>query len=889
MLIALVAVACEAWGSAKREEPSARTPSVALPANPELRHGQLSNGLRYLLLPAEGEEGYVQVGVVVRAGALAETDQQVGVAHLLEHLLVHPTQRFAPEMTNASLRSSGLRLAEGINGFTHRDYTVYRLAVSEGDLTRALRVLAGWMGSAQLTGELVEREREVVIRELREEAAKGTYAARQLLTAPTSLSARPPIGNEASVRHVSVEQVRSFYERWYHPENMVVIAAGPFDSDLAIARVKEAFGALAPAPRAQAARSNAAQSDAPGLRVPASKAWLLSNGESTRSSQSTISRLHLARGGTITSERDYAEVLIDEALCTLLRTRLESPNVACGVVDEVRGARRWGLAAWNRGLPLGQLVSNVEAELALAAGAGHSTEERAEAAARVVEALKRDVLAPERAEAAFDRLERQAAFGHAVLSPSQEAHLAARLLSSAKREDWVGRARHWLVDGRQLIVASGPSGDPTVPDEASLGKLLKNVTPAEAKPVPAPTTLAPEPGTIVAEEPVKELGATRWSLANGARVTFKRLDAGEAREAELRVVEPKPAGNRRLLFQAKRMVPQWGAGSWSASTLARERAAGNIRLIFLPIRSSFPPGELETVLRHLHLQLAAPRASASSPTNLEQIGSPEVLLQAYRAHYGNVAGFSFHLVGNVAIERVRDLVLRYLASLPGSGRVVEVAPVEKPKPGPRNAATGIERRTIQRSDSADSQVSFTFTGSEPMSWREKLELELLERHAYHRLMDQLRHRLGGVLGVRAWSRASESGYSLDFSFDCAPDRANVLKKAALRVLGDLGGTAATPEELVTLRAAFRRTMGKRLQQPRTWLEELVRVETSGSVPHPLLQLPEWATTVNASQLQRIARRYVTLGHYRETLAAPVVTSANDTLGSQSARELSRSR
>src|SRR3712207_1901395 len=53
--------------------------------------GKLDNGLRYTLLPLHSEKGHLEIRMKVNAGSVDETDEQTGVAHMVEHLVFRGT------------------------------------------------------------------------------------------------------------------------------------------------------------------------------------------------------------------------------------------------------------------------------------------------------------------------------------------------------------------------------------------------------------------------------------------------------------------------------------------------------------------------------------------------------------------------------------------------------------------------------------------------------------------------------------------------------------------------------------------------------------------------------------------------------------------------------
>jgi len=226
------------------------TPSTAtLPWEKSLLRGTLANGLRYTILkgdkPKQRAELYLYVGV----GSLEEEEDQRGVAHFLEHMAFNGTEHFEKNALISYLESIGMTFGGDLNANTGFDRTLYRISVPlEGDnLSRCITILRDWAGGLMLNPKELNRERGVILEEARFRNTLGYrmyIKSLPLYYAHSRYLHRVPIGLDEVIKHVTVSRVRDFYETWYRPEFMHIVAVGDFNATAVAQMIHERFGDL---------------------------------------------------------------------------------------------------------------------------------------------------------------------------------------------------------------------------------------------------------------------------------------------------------------------------------------------------------------------------------------------------------------------------------------------------------------------------------------------------------------------------------------------------------------------------------------------------------------------------------------------------------------------
>jgi zinc protease len=221
--------------SSTSNDPSNPLPSLST-LDPDTTAGELDNGLRYLIRENDNPGGKVELRLVINAGSGLESDTQVGGAHFLEHMLFNGTEKFPKNELIDVLRGFGAGFGADINAFTSRDETVYSLTVPNDDDTVAtgIEVLEQWLSFATITADDVEAERGVVVDEWRtsDQSAESRVfeALSDFFLAGTAYDGHDPIGGREAIETITADEMRTFYDDWYRPDNAAVIVVGDIDA-----------------------------------------------------------------------------------------------------------------------------------------------------------------------------------------------------------------------------------------------------------------------------------------------------------------------------------------------------------------------------------------------------------------------------------------------------------------------------------------------------------------------------------------------------------------------------------------------------------------------------------------------------------------------------------
>lgn len=223
-----------------------------LKPDPNIHYGRLTNGIRYVLMPNQTPRDRVSMHLFVHAGSMAETQDELGIAHFLEHMLFDGSTHFPPGEMVKYFQRIGMQFGPDANAHTGLSQTVFDIILPKGDadsLDEGLVVLQDYAQGALLLPDQVEKEKKVVLAEKRSRDSAGYRTFEKTLafeldnTLPTR---RLPIGMEETIKSFTPESLKGFYNAWYRPERLFLVLVGQFDVTTAEQLIKDRFALLTP-------------------------------------------------------------------------------------------------------------------------------------------------------------------------------------------------------------------------------------------------------------------------------------------------------------------------------------------------------------------------------------------------------------------------------------------------------------------------------------------------------------------------------------------------------------------------------------------------------------------------------------------------------------------
>lgn len=206
-----------------------------VPQDKEWIFGELKNGMRYAVRQNGVPPQQASIRIRIDAGSLNERDSEQGYAHLLEHLLFRQSKYLGDGEAIPTWQRLGASFGSDTNAETTPTHTVYKLDLpnaSPSSLNESMKLLSGMVTAPTLSEQNIKSDVPIVLAEMRERGGASMRvqdATRRVFYAGQPLAERAPIGKAETLNAATAQSVRAFYERWYRPENTVVIVAGDVD------------------------------------------------------------------------------------------------------------------------------------------------------------------------------------------------------------------------------------------------------------------------------------------------------------------------------------------------------------------------------------------------------------------------------------------------------------------------------------------------------------------------------------------------------------------------------------------------------------------------------------------------------------------------------------
>lgn len=299
---------------------SSALPKYVLHA-PETDISTLDSGLRVASETVLGSET-ATVGVWIDAGSRYETAQNNGAAHFLEHMAFKGTQKRTQQQLEVEIENMGGHL----NAYTSREQTVYFAKVFKSEVPRAVEILSDILLNSKLDEAAIERERDVILREMSEVNKQQEELVLDHLHATAFQGnglGRTILGPEENIRSLKKADLKDYITKHYTSPRMVIVGAGAVEHGEMCDLAKEYFGGL---PTAASG----------GVDTVLEPAKLIGSDVRIRFDADTTAHIALAfEGASWTSEYAFPLMLMQTMLGSYDRTAGLGKNVSSKMCQEV--------------------------------------------------------------------------------------------------------------------------------------------------------------------------------------------------------------------------------------------------------------------------------------------------------------------------------------------------------------------------------------------------------------------------------------------------------------------------------------------------------------------------------------------------------------------------
>lgn len=908
-----------------------------MPIAANVKIGKLENGLTYYIQHNPQPARRAELRLIVKAGSILEDDDQLGLAHFVEHMAFNGSKHFKKNELVSYLQSMGVRFGADLNARTGFDDTVYFLPIPldrPANLTVGFQVLEDWAHGVTFDPDMVEKERPIVQEELR--MYKGFQDRIRKQAMPhlfngSRYADRLPIGTEESLRTFKPEALRRFYQDWYRPDLMAVVVVGDINPTDAEALVHKHFAHLRN-------RANARVREYPVIAAtPASSAVVVTDPEAPMRMVSLRYPVQpVGESGTVGA---YREGVIRQLFLDMLNQRLATapgrerspwlsvtaslekvaPKYQAYEVSATipeRGARPALAALVEEHKRVRQHGFTIR-EVALAAKAMVSKQEHAY--------LERDRIA----SATFaNEYTEHFLIGAPISGIDFKLRLLRGLLPSLSLDEINAYAKRLIPSDAQMLVvyAGAPGAD--VPSE----KVLLDTASAAARrrvtgfdEATMVTTLlerTPRAGKIVSEEADQQLGLTRLTLSNGVKVILKpttwRNDEvllSAVRLGGLSQADERDILNARL---AGRFVADAGVGLFTGRdtrlALAGKKATVTPKLTSYSEELDANAGadDVETMLQMvwLHFQdmvalegvvLRSTRITKEmirQEQALPEYQFDEALTTALYNHHprtprevrnedlqsGNLARSAqffrnrFSSAKDMTFIVVgnidMDAIRPMLATYLGSLPTRDIeATVRDVAP---RTARGVVKREIKAGSEPKSTVALVFAGAADYSVADAMRVRALREILQLRITSVLREKIQLIYSGSASGnvRAYPYGqYDVTVKLPTGPENVDRALAATFAEIEQLRTQGPSADELEKVRTVWLLEHKRAQTQNSYWVRHLRAGALSTSSPPAHLDYEKQLKTLTTADIQAAAVRYLDPANYVQVVLNPAAGGA----------------
>jgi len=918
--------------------PQKFAPDATLPLDAAIKTGALPNGLKFYIRKNGRPEKRVMLRLAVKAGSLEENDDQLGLAHLIEHMAFNGSEHFKSGEVFSYFERVGARLGPHVNAQTSFDETIYMLDLptDQGDVVaKGLTALADFAGGLTLDPKEIDKERGVVIEEWRGGLGAGSRIRDKqipIIFYKSRYADRLPIGKPEIIRNAPAAKLRQFYDTWYRPERMAVVAVGDIDSAAMETSIRSTFGGL--------------RDRAKAVKVPSGTVTIkhsvmssvITDPELTRTNVQIIRKFVKAADQRVS---DYRRSLVERMAQMMLNDRLAE-------VSRRPDAKFIGAGAGSQSITpdVDAFVLNVRApdekieegmaavvvEAKRARDFGFNTSELERAKKNLAAGYEQVYQERDKSESQGFAQELLNLFLQNEPAPgiAYEYELVKELLPTITTSEVANAMRRLMVDDGKVVLLTAPQKETVkLPSEAAIRDALASAESTSVMPWSDTATTRelvqnkPQPAATASRREIADVGVTVVKFANGVEAWFKPTTFKNDQILYTLTAQGGASLSTPEDFEEAALATNYvrtsGVGGLKALDLEKMLAgkiAGASPFISLSshgISGSAAPADLETGLQLLYASFTTPgddpeqfevmkRQLLNAVANrgrapgqvfgekLEQINTSnhytsqaltaeriatldrQKMLSFYRQRFSNAADFTFFMVGAFKVDDVLPLVAQYVGGLPTTGPPrTEVKDVGIHFP-PASVRDGV---TMGREPRSNVVISFfADVSSDPIEAENVAAATTVLDIA---LRDVLREDLSQTYTVSVGQGGpglpQRGGSYMRISFGAAPENIASMTERVLTEIKKLQSDGPSVDLTNRAKEAAKRSYEQALQQNGYWLGRLQAVHQFGRDPKEIITRSARIDAVTPKTIQEVFKKDFPMDRYTVVTLVPATPPA----------------
>lgn len=856
--------------------------NTPLPLDQSIRMGVLKNGMKYFIKKNAKPENRVELRLAVNAGSIDEDDDQKGLAHFIEHMQFNGTEHFKKNELVNYLERVGTKFGADLNAFTSFDKTVYRLQVRSdipNQLDTGLLVIYDWAGHATMDPTEIDKERGVVIAEWRSRLSPQQRISEQTLPVvykDSKYKDRLPIGDPDIIRNASYETIKRFYNMWYRPDLMAVVVVGDIDEDSMEKQIREMFSPIKnPENKKEPANYKIPYHNESIIKIVTDK-------EAPSTSVQIINKLPKQQIKTKSDlledvKKDLFNMMINARLDEL-RTTANPPFIRgfsgyssdLGDIDVYRSSASVAEGKILEGLK----ALLVENERVLRFGYTQSELERQKT--NMIRNAEKQMKEIDKTESAVycSRAVNYFLDNDPMMSSDQIYNFLNLHKSKINIGSINDYAKQWIkADNRVILLTAPEKVEVKIPKEEEVKEIFNSISSIPIEKYVDKTIDKPlfskslTTKRIVDEQSFEKYGIKKMTLENGIEVYYKKTDF---KNDEILFSSYSKGGtslyndNEYINANvASGVVSEMGISEFDNIQLKKLLTGKSVSVHFgIGSLEQYSSGrssvqDLETMFQLINLGFTEPRKDntaftsyinrskgmyanllknpdnyfSDTLTKIKYNNNPRVggipktedfdklnldeIYRIYKERFANAGNFKFFFVGNFEESKLKDLCAKYLGNLPTENQNENWID--------RNTELikGKVEKNIYMGAAPKAYIDITYHGDFVWNPDNSYTIRSLIDVLRIKLRETMREDMGGVYGVRVGGggyNEPKEKYSLNISFNCDPQRAEDLIKAANTVITKLKNEGPDSDVLLKIKESQKQERVKALQENDYWLD-----------------------------------------------------------------------
>jgi zinc protease len=905
-----------------------------IPFAPDVKKGKLNNGLTYYIKHNVKPEKKVELRLVVNAGSVLEEENQLGLAHFMEHMNFNGSKHFPKNELVSYLQSIGVKFGADLNAYTGFDETVYILPIPAEKneiIEKGFTVLEDWAGGALLTDDEINKERGVVLEELRSGKGAGERMRNKYfpkLLNGSKYAKRIPIGKEELLKSFKPEVLRKFYKDWYRPDLMAVIVVGDIDVAEAEAKIKAHFGSL---------KNPVAEKPRPSITAilprQQEEAFSVSDKEGEQTQIEIINYIKPSKDEIVWA--DYKTNTVKNLFGRMMNQRLQELTQKAnppflyaysGFGGFIRGYEAFSSAAITGKGDIKQSVEALITETQRIKKFGFTQAELDRAKIATLNNYEQSLKEEDKTNSS-DLLEEYIRnFLEHEPMPGIEAEYAfvKQILPEITITDVNTLTKELEAGQKKFVLITGPEKrDVPVPSNAEILTLVENTSKLGINPYLEKTVATSlinqltNTGTIVSESKDDALGLTKWTLNNGVTVTVKSTNF---KNDEIVLTASRYGGSSLYELKdkynagfANSVVTQMGVKDMSPVDLQKYLSGRTVRLN--PAISETTEGfngnssvkDFETMLQLVYLYAMEPRKDdilfKSFITKQQSLMSgflqnpnfafQDTLIKIMSQNHPRVIGIPHSEdLAQIDENRAFEIYKERFSNADGLNFfIIGSVDIEAIKPlivkylgslpgkntihefkdlGVR-APKGVVKFTLKKGKESKSIAVLNFVGETVYDAEENLKLQAAVEVLQIKVIEKLREEMGGVYGASvngSISKIPYGNYNVSFIIPCGPENVGKLIAATIELINNIKRDGPSEIDLNKVKETWKKKYEEDIKTNTYWSNVLNASEINKTDPKRILTYEKRVDAITADEVKRVAIKYLDLNNYVTAILLP---------------------